>query len=170
MVQNYKSNYRPQQSWGRVIFSVACVKNSVHGGSTWAGTPPPPGRYIPQAGTSPRQVHPRAGTHPPGQVHTPPGRYTPWAGTPPARYYEIRSMSGRYASYWNAFLLILKTTFDVYLCTRMLLHIIGYLSLFLYRCVRRFGDRLGSKANAYTERDCSSHFLMKHALYFLIRL
>ena len=25
--------------------------------------------------------------------------------TPPRRYYEIRSMSGRYASYWNAFLL-----------------------------------------------------------------
>ena len=24
---------------------------------------------------------------------------------PPGRYYEIRSMSGRYASYWNAFLL-----------------------------------------------------------------
>ena len=27
-----------------------------------------------------------------------------------SRYYEIRSMSGRYASYWNAFLLILKFT------------------------------------------------------------
>ena len=25
----------------------------------------------------------------------------------PGRYYEIRSMSGRYASYWNAFLLLL---------------------------------------------------------------
>ena len=25
----------------------------------------------------------------------------------PGRYYEIRSMSGRYASYWNAFLFIL---------------------------------------------------------------
>ena len=24
---------------------------------------------------------------------------------PPGRYYEIQSMSGRYASYWNAFLL-----------------------------------------------------------------
>ena len=31
-----------------------------------------------------------------------------WGGppcTPPNRYYEIRSMSGWYASYWNAFLL-----------------------------------------------------------------
>ena len=25
-------NYRPQRSWGKVIFSEACVKNSVHGG------------------------------------------------------------------------------------------------------------------------------------------
>ena len=54
--------YHPQRSWGKVIFSVACVKNSVHsGGSTWAGTPwqvhplppwastplPPAGRYTP---------------------------------------------------------------------------------------------------------------------------
>ena len=45
--------------WCKVIFSVACVKNSVHGrGNTWAGTPPP-GRYIP-----PRQVPPWAGTPP----------------------------------------------------------------------------------------------------------
>ena len=28
-----------------------------------------------------------------------------WHAHPPGRYYEIRSMSGRYASYWNAFLL-----------------------------------------------------------------
>ena len=27
-----------------------------------------------------------------------------WQGGVRARYYEIRSMSGRYASYWNAFL------------------------------------------------------------------
>ena len=87
--------------WGKVIFSVACVKNSVHRWGTWAGTPL--GRYMPQAGTppwagtplgsstptgryttpdrytpTPRQVHtPQAGT-PPGQVH-PQGRYTPRA-------------------------------------------------------------------------------------------
>ena len=109
--------YRPQQSWGKVIFSVACVKNSVHkgGGSTWAGTP--------------RQVHPSAGTP---QAGTPPGRYTPQAGTPLGRYtpdrytpwagnlpglpgrhpplssacWEIWAASGRYASYWNAFLVV----------------------------------------------------------------
>ena len=68
-----------QRSWGKVIFLVACVKNSVHRGV--------PGQVHPRSGTSPirytlQQVHtphgqvpPKAGT-PPGQVHTP-GRYTP---------------------------------------------------------------------------------------------
>ena len=93
-------SYRPQRSWGKVIFSVACVKNSVHGGSTWAGMPP--GRYIPWWVHTPWQVHPSGRytswkVHPQGgtpwQVHppagTPPGRYTPpqqvhtWAGTHP---------------------------------------------------------------------------------------
>ena len=87
--------------WGKVIFSEACVKNSVHrGGSTWAGTSPqtrytPPWdqAHPPGLGTSPRdQIHPRTrytplgpGTpsrdqvHPSGtstprdQVHPPPG-------------------------------------------------------------------------------------------------
>ena len=93
------------------------------------------GRYTPQAGTPPwADTLPWVGTPPgqvpPGQVHTPsqvhtpwagtlpPGRYTttPWVGTPPdqvnppRRYYEIRSMSGRYASYWNAFLYMLMPT------------------------------------------------------------
>ena len=75
--------YRPQRSWGNVIFSEACVKNSVHGGggSTWAGTPlgqvhpqqvQPSCRYTPQAGTPPGAVHvgvygqQAGGTHPTG--------------------------------------------------------------------------------------------------------
>ena len=180
-------NYRPQTKFGgKVIFSQACVKNSVHRGgvpgqvhpprqvhppgrSPRAGTPPWT-RYTPQAGTHPwagtppRPVTPWAGTPPLDQVH-PPGRYTPWACTPPSldqvhppgrytpqtrytpkqvhppmdqvqppgqvhppgknpprpgtpldqvplqtRYspssacWEIRATSGRYASYWNAFL------------------------------------------------------------------
>ena len=49
----------------------------------------PPGRF------TPRQVHPR-------------GRYNPT----PSRYYEIQSMSGRYASDWNAFLFAVVKTFD----------------------------------------------------------
>ena len=82
--------------WGKVIFSVACVKNSVHGGGKYLG------RYTPRAGTPPRQVHPPAGTTPPPIRYIP----TPWAGTPPRSNacWEIRATSGRYASYWNAFL------------------------------------------------------------------
>ena len=70
--------YRPQRSWGKVIFSQASVI-LLTGGSTWPGRHPlgrhPPGRH-------PRQVNP------PRQI--PPSRYTPgWyplAGTPPGRY------------------------------------------------------------------------------------
>ena len=51
-----------------------------------AGTPP-------AAGTPPRAGTPWEGTH-------------PQAVTPPGRYYEIWSMSGQYAAYWNAFLLM----------------------------------------------------------------
>ena len=70
--------------WGKVIFSEACVKNSVHGG----GLPQCMLGYHPS-----RPGPPGAGT-PPDQA-PPPGRAC----------WEIRSMSGRYASYWNAILL-----------------------------------------------------------------
>ena len=91
--------YRTQRSRDKVMFPVSCVKNSVHGGSTWAGTT--------------WQVHPQAGTPslagtpssrytswqvPPGQVHTP-GRYThqqvhPLAGThtPPRAGTPLREL------------------------------------------------------------------------------
>ena len=68
--------------WGKVILSVACVKNSVHRGEYL-------GRYTPQAGTPPLC------------------RYSP-VGTPPSPQssacWEIWATSGWYASYWNAFL------------------------------------------------------------------
>ena len=113
------------------VFTRVCLSTGGGGVSTWAGTPQagtPPGRYTTQVGTppwagTPGQVHPHwAGTP---KVGTPSGRYTPcpppplWAGTPPRRYtprqvhtpgssvcWEIRSTSGRYASYWNAFLFV----------------------------------------------------------------
>ena len=90
--------YRLQRSWGKVIFSVACVKNSVHRGGTWAGTPRtgtsplhryPQGRYTPLGRYTPGQVHPpctgtpRAGTPP--LAGTPPGRYIPPAQVPPGQ-------------------------------------------------------------------------------------
>ena len=70
--------------WGKVIFSEACVKNSVHEGrSTWAGTPPPGTRYTCHPLTR-YTFHPLDQVQPPDQVHPPgPGtsprtRYTPW--------------------------------------------------------------------------------------------
>ena len=69
--------YRPQRSWGKVIFSQASVTLSKGGGSTWAGTPP--GTRCP-----PDQVHPPGLGTPPGP-DTPPravhaGRYGQQAG------------------------------------------------------------------------------------------
>ena len=86
MKMHYCYFYRPQRSWGKVMFSVACIKNSVHGGggSTWAGTPPRQVDPAPWIGTPPGQAHiPWAGTHPLEQVHIPPGQVHPPAGTPP---------------------------------------------------------------------------------------
>ena len=60
----------------RVIFSQACVKNSVHRGGRVSAS-----------------VH--AGIHPPPPEQTP---------DPGEANCSIRSTSGRYASYWNAFL------------------------------------------------------------------
>ena len=78
--------------WGKVIFSQASVILFTGGG-----------------------VH---GMHAPW-AHTPPGKHTPWACTPPHLrahmppdgYYEMWSMSGWYASYWNAFFLFFNFWF-----------------------------------------------------------
>ena len=70
----------------------------------WQGDPPGPGRPSPGPDRPPgRENPPRDQADPPG-----PGR-PPWQGEPPSPPPEedcsIQSMSGRYASYWNAFLL-----------------------------------------------------------------
>ena len=70
-------------SFGKVMLSQACVKNSVHRGEVYT----PPG-HIPPG-------HPQADT-PAGQ--TPPGHTT-------SQHPPRRRRSGRYASYWNTFLL-----------------------------------------------------------------
>ena len=95
-----RSYYRPQRSWGKVIFSEACVKNSVRlgGGVEWVwpiacwDTPP-----------DLRQASPRDQASPGPEAGTPPGtRHPPRPGTPQrSACWEIRATSGRYASYWN---------------------------------------------------------------------
>ena len=57
--------YRSQRSWGKVIFSKACVKDSVHRGG--------PGRH-PQEQTPPwEQTYPGEQTYPQGADTPPPG-------------------------------------------------------------------------------------------------
>ena len=68
-------------------------------------TPPPAGQTPLASQTPPlaRQAHP------PARQPRPPGKETsPLARRPPTRsaWWEIRPTSGRYASYWNAILLI----------------------------------------------------------------
>ena len=76
---NAQHHYRRQMKFAKVMFLHMSVILST-GGSTWVGTPHPPGRY------TPRQVHPQAGT--------PLGRYTPWAGTPTPG--QVHPPLGRY--------------------------------------------------------------------------
>ena len=116
--------YRPQRSWGKVMFLQASVILLTGGEYLTRYTPPrpgtPPDQYIPQTRSPPKdQVHPPDQVPPSGdqvlppqdQVHPPQTRYIPrdqvhppGPGTPPpgpGRY----GLRGRYASYWNAFLL-----------------------------------------------------------------
>ena len=104
-------HYRPQRSWAKVIFSQACVKNSVHRGgedvclsACWdtprehtpetmhppgADTTPPqtmhPPGPDPPAPDTPDQAPPQADTTPLEQTHTPlpPDQAPPPEQTPP---------------------------------------------------------------------------------------
>ena len=92
----HSCNYRPQRSCGQGnVFTRVC--HSVHIGgsaSVHAGIPPP--------GPDPLW-HTPPGTHPSDTLWHTPLWHTPlWH--PPKAEPGIRSMSGRYASYWNAFL------------------------------------------------------------------
>ena len=88
-----------------VILFTGRVSASVHAGipPPRADTPAPRGRH-PLGADTPRSRHP-------------PGADTPWEQTAPRGADSplreadsgIRSMSGRYASYWNAFLFLLSS-------------------------------------------------------------
>ena len=80
---------------------------------THPGQTPPQEQTPPPEQTPPRSRHPRADTPqeqtPPWeQTHSPPEQTPPPRSRHPPRHracWEIRSTSGRYASYWNAILL-----------------------------------------------------------------
>ena len=107
--------------WGKVIFLHLSV--ILFTGGEYLGRYPP-GRYTPWDQVHPRTRYTTWASTPPDQVH-PLGRYNPldqvhpWARYPPRQVHpprhracwEIRSMRGRYASYWIAILLALYKFF-----------------------------------------------------------
>ena len=112
-----------ERSCGKVMFSQACVKNSVHKGGCLTNTP---WEDTPRANTPPGQTpHPWAdtpylGRHPiPGQI--PPGQSSLAGRHPLDRHIpgqthtlgrQLPSSTGWYVSYWNSFLLEQNIIFD----------------------------------------------------------
>ena len=83
--------YRPQRIWGKVIFSEACVKNSVHRGGMRGRGACVAGGHAWQEGHEWQVAYMAGGVH---------GRGHAWQGecmaggmhgmcAPPSRYYEI---------------------------------------------------------------------------------
>ena len=98
IVSTYSYKYRPQRSCGQgYVFTRVC--NSVRGGSVSV-----------HAGIPPWEQTPRA--DPPGSRH-PQSRHPPRSRHPPKADSSIRSMSDRYASYCNAFLLYCNFSFGI---------------------------------------------------------
>ena len=101
-LMNHIVYYRPQRSWAKVMFLQASVILLTGGGclpQCMLGHPPeqtPPVEADPPEQTPPRNRHPTQ-----ADTLLPPGADTP---PPPEADSSIRSTSGRYASYWNAFL------------------------------------------------------------------
>ena len=120
-------SYRPQRSCGQgYVFTPVC--DSVHRGGLRAGRTPLGRETSPGADTHPlgRETPPQQTPPPPGPEPAPPAGRTPSPGqgeppqsrpprsrTPPKAHSIIRSTSGRYASYWNAFLFIFLLPFRV---------------------------------------------------------
>ena len=97
-----------------LLVSVILLTWGVCLSACWEQTPPwkqtPPQKQTPREQTPPRSRHPLGADTPPRSRHPSGSRHTHpslEADTPPPGAGSgIRSMSGRYASYWNAFLLM----------------------------------------------------------------
>ena len=102
-----------KRSCGKIMFSQAYVKNSVHGGGSarhpLAGRHPVPGQILQWADIPPgRQTAPWA--DPPPWANTPVGKHppsnrAPWVDPPPPKQTATAVDGWLYASYCNAFLL-----------------------------------------------------------------
>ena len=100
--------YRPQTNFAKVMFlhlSVILFMGGVCLSACWDTHPQsrhPTGADTPWSRHPPEQTPPpRADTHHPPRSKHPPGADT---SPPCSACWEIRATSGRYASYWNAFL------------------------------------------------------------------
>ena len=95
----------------KVMFLLVSVILSTGGSASVQKYPPPPGKEAPPGrkhppeGSTPRRKHPWEGSTPPPRRKHPLEGSTPRKEAPPPP--GIRSMSGRYASYWNAFLFMI---------------------------------------------------------------
>ena len=106
------SCYQPQRSWAKVMFlQVSVILGGVCLSACWDTTTPPGPDPPSTEQTPPEQTAPQDQTPP--RADTPLEQTPPRADTPPPRQADsgIQSTSGRYASYWNAFLLNLKVHF-----------------------------------------------------------
>ena len=134
-----KNYYRPQRSWGKVMFlhvSVILLTEGVCPIACWDTTqdqrqapPPPPPADTPPGPGTPQSRHPPAweqtllGPGTPPRTDTPlgsrqplprPGTHPPGADTPQgSACWEIQAISGWYASYWNAILFIIQLYINV---------------------------------------------------------
>ena len=61
MISPSHFHYHPQRNWGKVIFSEACLKNSVHRGRGGSSGPHPGGRLRDLAGGDGLQAQARGG-------------------------------------------------------------------------------------------------------------
>ena len=99
------SNYRPQRSCGQGnVFTGVCLSTEGEGVCLSACWDAPPGADPPRPGRPPQDQ-----ADPPRTRQTPePGRPPQTRQTPREAHSSIRSMSSQYASYWNAFLLLMR--------------------------------------------------------------
>ena len=92
------SFYRPQRSWGKVMFSQACVILFTGGclPQCMLGYHTPPRSRHPPGADTPQSRHTAWSRHPP-QEQTPPGEHTPPEQTPPPPGAEHAGRYGQHA-------------------------------------------------------------------------
>ena len=121
-----------KRSCGKVMFSQACVKNSVQGG----GGVHPPGQT-----PSGRPPSPYADTLLPGQVDTPLGRHPSWAGRHPPEQTPPQQMAptadGTYPTGMHSWLLLRTGEKAVWKRTN------GFLYKLIIALLQDFGHPIG---------------------------